>query len=145
VLAALHSSQKLALDRAGRHGKKKKSAFSSDTCNKKTQSNKSEKMLLMLHEEQRYVRAQYQIGVLYRFFDAITLLHPLDASSIHPQNLPCPKMHWMGVDLPHRQTRNTAQYLAILNHPASLPRLLADLVLSMVCLACRLGFDGLAS
>jgi hypothetical protein len=85
-------------------GKKKKSAFSSDTCNKKTQSNKSEKMLLMLHEEQRYVRAQYQIGVLYSFFDAITLLHPLDASSIHPQHFPCPKMHWMGVDLPHRQT-----------------------------------------
>jgi hypothetical protein len=30
-------------------------------------------------------------------------------------------------------------------HPTSLPRLLADLVLSNVCLACRLGFDGLES
>ena len=30
-------------------------------------------------------------------------------------------------------------------HPTSLPRLLADLVLSKVCLACRLGFDGLES
>ena len=30
-------------------------------------------------------------------------------------------------------------------HPTSLPRLLAGLVLSKVCLACRLGFDGLES
>ena len=141
VLAALYSSQKLALDPAGRHEKKMKSAFSGETCNMKVVSN-YEKMLSM------YSLGAKISGIIPQRAP-VQLLHCDRAAPVgcqHPSTkFPLPKNALDGRQFALQADQKHSTIAGIRDHPTSLPRLFADLVLSIVCLACRLGFDGLES